>query len=599
LSPTVRHERELDVTRLDVTRLDVTRHVVTPGKIRGYAFGLLALAVGVVGLLAAEGAAFPAAGEFLLLAIPLAWCMNRFVFFPNEVGVTADAAVIFAAVVAFRSDAVWLGPLLAALLIGPLDTKHWEERAFVRMAYNSGSTAIVTLAGVAAFVGVTDTLGNSWSALVGAAAVAAIPYVLVESLLGVVLVVLHGEPARAAIDHQLPVNTIAIPLACYGATSGWLTGQVGWWLAPLMLLPIAFVPELVLVSLRRRWTRFDVLGVLSMIAVASGTIALAFTLPFPDPARLAVLLACAVLLGFELKVDARARVPGFMAVVVVAALVVNGTKAGPLAAVLIAVAGTAAAWMTSAPRHYAAMAPAIVGASVAAIAGAGVYALLGGTSRSLGRDLAAAFLFEAVVISFGWRRRFEYGALAVWSAPLVAVSAALALLWRTAGWTFASGFALGLGAVLVGVAWSAAPPWPSRRLGRWAGTVPGNRRVAIVVAATASLGAAIAAVAAEHPDLRAVAVWTAVALGETAAAMALAVVRQWRFAPRRRARECAVLLSAAVAIALVYPPLGLDGSATSLGLLAPALALISTLAWPLAGRGLRQGDSDLESATTV
>jgi hypothetical protein len=245
------------------------------------------------------------------------------------------------------------------------------------------------------------------------------------------------------------------------------------------------------------------------------------------------------------------------------------------------------------------MGPATLGAAVAAIAAAGLYALLGGNSRSLGRDLAAAFLFEAVVIGFGRHRRFERGALVVWSAPLVAVSAALALVWRTAGWTFAGGFALGLGVVLVAVAWSAAPPWRSRVLGRWAGKLPGSRRAAMMIIATASFGAAIVAIAAEHPDVRAVAVWTAVALGETAAAMALAVIRQWRFAPRRRARDCGVLLVAAGAIALVYVPLGLDGDATSLGVIAAALVLIAALSWPLAGRVLRQRDSELESATTV
>ena len=41
----------------------------------------------------------------------------------------------------------------------------------------------------------------------------------------------------------------------------------------------------------------------------------------------------------------------------------------------------------------------------------------------------------------------------------------MALWWRTAGWGFAGAFALGLGAALLAVAWSAAPPWGSRVLG--------------------------------------------------------------------------------------------------------------------------------------
>ena len=50
----------------------------------------------------------------------------------------ADAAVIFAAIVAFQHDAPWLGPLVVALLVGSLDVKLWGERAFIRMAVQLG-----------------------------------------------------------------------------------------------------------------------------------------------------------------------------------------------------------------------------------------------------------------------------------------------------------------------------------------------------------------------------------------------------------------------------------------------------------------------------
>ena len=54
----------------------------------------------------------PAPGPVLLLALAAALCVNRFALFPTEHASTAEAAVLVAAVVGFRDDAVYLGPLL-------------------------------------------------------------------------------------------------------------------------------------------------------------------------------------------------------------------------------------------------------------------------------------------------------------------------------------------------------------------------------------------------------------------------------------------------------------------------------------------------------
>ena len=97
-----------------------------PRRVRCYAVALCvaALAAGVV--LLASGAVRPAPGPVLLLAVAAALCVNRVVLFPTEHASTAEAAVLLAAVVGFRHDAVYLGPLLVGVLVGPLDTVHWE-----------------------------------------------------------------------------------------------------------------------------------------------------------------------------------------------------------------------------------------------------------------------------------------------------------------------------------------------------------------------------------------------------------------------------------------------------------------------------------------
>ncbi len=128
-----------------------------PRRVRCYAVALCvaALAAGVV--LLAGGAVRPAPGPVLLLAVAAALCINRVVLFPTEHASTAEAAVLLAAVVGFRHDAVYLGPLLVGVLVGPLDTVHWGQRSFVRMAYNAGNRGLAALAASAAFVGCPAT----------------------------------------------------------------------------------------------------------------------------------------------------------------------------------------------------------------------------------------------------------------------------------------------------------------------------------------------------------------------------------------------------------------------------------------------------------
>ena len=112
-----------------------------PRRVRGYSIALATTAVSAGVALAVAGAELPPPGPVLLLSIAVALCINRFAFFTSEQAATAEAAVLLAAVVAFRADAAFLGPLFVALLVGPLDTLHWHQRAYIRMAHNAGNRA--------------------------------------------------------------------------------------------------------------------------------------------------------------------------------------------------------------------------------------------------------------------------------------------------------------------------------------------------------------------------------------------------------------------------------------------------------------------------
>ena len=320
MSPTVRHEAP--------AAIDVVRPPRTPRSALVYAYALLTTALAAVAAVMATGSPLPAPGTLLLLALPLALCMNRFLFFPNEVGVTADAAVIFAAMIVFRDDAVWIGPLLLALLVGPLDAKHWSERAFVRMAYNSGSTAFVTGAALAVFVALSHVWGSSFGALMGAAAVAAIPYVVIESVLSIALVTLLGERPGIAARQQLPLNSIAAPLALLGAAAGVAAIEIGWWSALLVLLPAPLVPEVVFVTVPRRFRGSTPAGWLVAAAVL-----LAVSLLTPVAGLGA--LVCLVVAERRPRAAPRASpLVAVLGVVVVAAC----TDAAPFRSVVVSVA---------------------------------------------------------------------------------------------------------------------------------------------------------------------------------------------------------------------------------------------------------------------
>ncbi len=528
MSPTVRHEPAPADAVLDVVRRrGSTRAVVA------YALGLLVIALGITAWLAAEGASFPPPGLLLLLAVPLALCMNRFVFFPNEVGVTADAAVIFAAMVGFRHDALWLGPLLVALLVGPLDAKHWEERAFVRMAYNSGSTAMVTFAALAAFGTLADALGSSWLATrrrgrgrrdplrVGRVGARRDP----------------GGAARRTHPRRGPPPTsgehgrgAARALRC-GGRSCCGRGRV-----------VADVAHAASGADRpRAAARRDPAPVArpaigrrssSALGVAMALGALALVLPLPPPSTLATLLVLSIIVGLESRVNARDPVPVLVAIVVVAAVVVVRGDGRFLAAALVALVVTGMAWsVTTATATWHAAPRAVTGAVIGAMA----YSL---ADRAPGA-LVAAMVAGVLCLLVTDRRP----STAVWSAPVVAAAATLALLWFEIGLGGTSVFGAGMVLVLVASAGWGSPPWRSRMIGPWSAHHGERaRRLTLLATAVAAIvDASVAVVAA--PSTRWTWVLVAATLAQADLAMALSAVRQWRFAPRTARPDAAALVS--------------------------------------------------------
>lgn len=578
-----------------------------PARCRWFAIVLFTAGIVFGVALIASGQQLPSFGYVLLFAVLLAFAVNRFVLFPSEIAVTAEAAVLLAAIVALRDNGPLVGPWFVAFLAGPLDVVHWRRRSFVRMAFNAGNRMAATLAGATTFAIVIHAAsltfghgaGSSLEALAGAAVGASIAFALVEGVVGTVLVRLrdagfpfrhgagfpfgHGAgPWLDAARIELPMELLTVPLGMIGAFAGYLATQVGWWCAVAVLTPTLFLPELALIRWRRVHLPFGHgagfrfghgAGAAKNLAATIGPAAAVLTavallVPLPPVSTLVALGAVALVAGLELRVDDSA--PPAVATLVGAAVVVSGGTTAAAAALVAVVAVATACVVARANRWWT---PVLAGA--AALGASAVYDVHPSRTFALG----AALIFELLVVArLAKVARFSG---VVWTAPLVCVAVTLAYVWRAIGPFGAVVFVVGMVATLVVTAFFGAPPWGSRVVGPWAARHRTRaQRAVLVVAAVLSLSLGFAAGAVG--DERVVLVAAGAAAAAAVATMAMTGVRQWRFAPRSRARDAVLVLASAVTAVVAYPPLALHGSEWSLAILAGSLALSTPIAWPLA-----------------
>lgn len=550
-----------------------------PRGVRVFATVLCATALGAAGLLCWVGAQLPRPGPVLLLALAAALCVNRFALFPSEHAATAEAAVLLAAVVGFRDDAVFLGPLLVAILVGPLDALHWKQRSFLRMAYNTGNRGLAVLAASGAFVGCRDLLDRSPLAWAVVLLTAASAFVVVDLFLSMTLLQLFGQRSVPALRHLIEVDALTLPVAWYGAAVALVLGDTGWWAIALALVPVAFVPELVIARARRH--AHFVRDLVALLAVVAAVAVVAVAMSVPDVATLALLVGIAVLAGIELVVERGAVLAPLSALVVVAAtLVVDRGDARPTAAIVATVV-VATHWCMG-PDDDRSRLRLLAGVATASGAALLAATLATATSRTvtglaLGA-LAAGFVFEGVAV-LGGRRPRARGVTAVWNAPLVATAVAWAIAWRALGTRGGVVFAVAVSATLATIACWAAPTWRSRVLQ----PVLRDRAFCHVMAllgvtsAAALLAAVVASTRAGHADAATWA-WISVGLAESVTAAVAIGAHQWRFAPRARARTLAVLIGVSALILFVVPRLLLDGELAGSVLSAALLVVVLLLA---------------------
>ncbi len=485
--------------------------------------------------------------------------------------------MLVAAVVGFAGQnggVALLGPAAVAFLCGPLDLVHWRQRAFWLMAYNSGNRMIAALVGAIVF----DRVARGGVQPGIRFAVAALVASLVFAFVDLVLIVgfehfRSKQSVLVAVRADLLIDCLTVPLGLFGAGAGAIAVEVGWWAGALVLVPAVFAPELILVRARRALREETTARVLrtvvpTVLTSAAVVVAVVVFAPLPAPSVLVGLVAVAFVAGFELQVEAGAPVPGpGLAALVAAAMVVAG-HAALAGAVIVAVTTTATTLVLV--RRNGWWGPVLAaGATVAAV-------VVFDTRPSRAGALAAVLVFELIVVTRLPR--------ILWTTPLVCAAVALAYVWREIGRGGGAVFAVGLVAVGAAAAVWGAPPWGSRVLGPWGARHPTRaHRIIVVTTAAVSLGLGIAAVTTQ-PSARELLVLGSSAAAAGVATMAMVGVRQWRFAPRGRARDAMLVLVSVVVVVIAYPALTLAGSPWSVAILVTVLAVCVTIGWPLARR---------------
>jgi hypothetical protein len=542
---------------------------------------VVAVAVGCALLLAGEP--LPPLVPVLLLAVLVALSVNLGALFPSEFSATADVALLFAAVVGFAIDAPLLGPFAVGLMMGPFDWVHWKQRLFYRMAYNSGSQSLCILLAALLFRVASPGTEHVIAVLAVTAAAAVLWMVGDIALVTLVLVRRGGTSVLAAARHVLMLDGLAVPFALVGAAAGMLAIDTGWWMALVVLAPMPFVPDLVLVRARRMPIRRAVAAVrvplLAAVLAGAGVVA-----GDADPVVIVALVVMGVGIGVESRPTAGVLVAPVVATVVLTVAVVVGRDDAALVAVLVALGGVGAALFTGRRVTGATGTIALALGATAAVACVAVYLALDHTpgERAVVAAALAGVAFQVLVVAAGSRPCRPALARGAWSLPLVAVSAALAVAWGALGARAGSLlFAVALGGALTAVVWWGAPPWTSRMLARVIAGARG-RRCALAASAIAACATAVVAVAATGTgETRTALVMLALAVAESVVAMAAVAVRQWRFVPRRRAFDGAVLVVIGCSLLFGYPVLGLDGRVWSAVVLIVLLVPAVIVAWPL------------------
>lgn len=184
-------------------------------------------------------------GCFVLLMI-LAEHRDR--LFGDETSMSGSIVVAIASVVAFRSQAPLLGPLLCGVSAG-LYWPHLRDRSWAKVIVNAASIGFSTLAAAGAFgIGHSD-LAASAAGIALLAPLAVVAYWLVNStLLASASVLLRGGELRPTLLVLIRSETVMLVFALVGAWCGLVFIEVGTWEGVLALGGVLVAVDVLVIS---------------------------------------------------------------------------------------------------------------------------------------------------------------------------------------------------------------------------------------------------------------------------------------------------------------------------------------------------------------
>jgi hypothetical protein len=204
---------------------------------RTYCIGLAAATAAIACVLALSSP-LPAAGSVLLLAGLFAFAENASVELPNKSSLSASLMLAMVAIVAFRGNAEFLGPLIVASA-GSLYLPQIRNGEWTKVAFNLANFGLSTLAATAVHSSLPIDAVHSVPYELLAAVPTALTYSTVNSALLMPAVAMSTQRPVRHVAREMWLGDLQIlPFALLGGLLGRLYLDLGAWIVPLFVAPI-------------------------------------------------------------------------------------------------------------------------------------------------------------------------------------------------------------------------------------------------------------------------------------------------------------------------------------------------------------------------
>ena len=176
--------------------------------------------------------------DVMILGLLAALAANFEIEIRPRVSMSGHIMVAMASLVVCWDDRFFLGPLIVGAF-GGLTAFHLRKREYSKVLINSAIDAICLLVAFIPFWFIAGATNESAVGLVAAMAAASLTYSVVDSfLLSIPLAALSRERYMSLVGEIAQINVIGFPFALFGLGFGWAYVQFGFFVVPLLLVPV-------------------------------------------------------------------------------------------------------------------------------------------------------------------------------------------------------------------------------------------------------------------------------------------------------------------------------------------------------------------------